>query len=135
MEPPFLFGVIPVEAIEQATWSAIFRDEHSSEKALYYLFPDQALDDRGAVRRFAMLRSLATNAVRAVAIWRSIDVLAGSPDVSDDDLFAFAAELASASRGAPMSTFYLADRFVRSLTKPAAVQVLESMCSGEPRRG
>jgi hypothetical protein len=125
-----LFDVVPIEAIEQATWSAIFRDEHSAEKALHYLFPDQALDDLGAVRRFAMLRSLAADAARAAAIWRSMDVLAGSPDVSDDDLFAFAAELASANRGAPMSTFYLADRFVRSLTKPAAVQVLESMCSG-----
>ena len=125
-----LFDVVPAEAIEQATWSAIFRNDASAENALRYLFPDQTLDDQGAVRRLEMLRLIATDRARAATIWRSIDVLAVSPDMTDEDLFAFAAELATTRRGAATSTFHLAGRFVRSLTNPDAVQVLESMCSG-----
>lgn len=125
-----LWDVMPMEQIQQATWSAIFRDSGSAERALRYLFPDQTLEDAGAVRRFEMLRLIAADGARAATIWRSIDVLADSPDVSDEDLFAFAAELAIGNRGVPMSTYHLADRFVRSLANPAAVQVLEAMCVG-----
>ena len=125
-----LAELVPAEAIEERTWAAIFRDNSSAENALRYLFPERPLDDHDAVRRLEMLRFIAADRARAAAIWRSIDVLAVSPDVTDDDLFAFAADLTTSNRGMPMSTFHLVDRFVRSLTNPATVQVLESMCSG-----
>lgn len=107
-----LWDVVPIEQIQQATWSSIFRDDASAEQALRYLFPDHTLEDAGAERRFAMLRLIAVDGIRAATIWRWIDTLAGSPDVSDDDLFTFAAELAVSNRGVPMSTYHLADRFV-----------------------
>ena len=99
---------MPIEAIEQTTWSAIFRDAGTAGNALRYLFPDEPLDDEDAVRRLGMLRLIAADQSRAAAIWRSIDVLANSPDVSDDAFFAFAAELAAADRGLPMSADHLA---------------------------
>lgn len=125
-----LWGDVPLEAIQQATWSAIFRSEGAAEHALRFLFPDEKLDDENAVGRLRMLRLIAADTSRAAAIWRSIDVLATSPDMSDEDLFAFAAELATSSRGVPMSTYHLADRFARSLANADAVLVLESMCAG-----
>lgn len=125
-----LWGIVPLEQIEQATWSAVFRNDGATEQALRYLFPDQTLGDAGAARRFEMLQVVAADGARAATIWRSADVLAGSPDVSDEDLFDFAAGLAVANRGIPLSTYHLSDRFVRSLTNPAAVLVLVAMCAG-----
>jgi hypothetical protein len=125
-----LWGDVPIKAIQQPTWSAIFRDDGAAEHALRFLFPEENLDDADAAGRLRMLRLVTADASRAATIWRSIDVLATSPDLSDHDLFAFAAELATANRGAPMSTYHLAERFVRSLANPDAVLVLESMCAG-----
>ena len=126
-----LFDVLPIAAIEEQTWSAIFRDPGSAEGALRYLFPDRSIDeDAHAVRRREMLRWVALDAARARGIWQSMDVLAGSPDLSDDDLFAFTAGLAGNHRGAPMSTYHLSDRLVRSLSRPDAVVTLEAMCAG-----
>ena len=125
-----LFNAVPIESIEEATWSAIFRDSRSTENALRYLFPEESLDDVRAVRRFEILRLIAKTPSQADLIWRSIDVLAVSPDVSDEDLFGFAAGLAETHRGAPMSTFHFADRLVRAIANPQTVAVLEAMCSG-----
>lgn len=126
-----LFDVLPIGAIEQTTWSVMFRDRGAAEMALRCMFPDRPIEeDAYAVRRLEMLRWVATDASRASVIWTSIDVLAGSPDLDDDDLFAFTAELAGSNRGAPMSTYHLADRLVRSLTHPDAVATLEAMCAG-----
>ncbi len=125
-----LFGVLPIAGIEEQTWSAIFRDGSSAERALAFLFPDHSVEtDEQAARRLEILRWAATDAHRARVIWESVDVIAGSPDVGDDALFAFAAELAGSNRGAPTSTFHLAERFVRSLTNPTAVETLEAMCA------
>jgi hypothetical protein len=126
-----LFEVLPIAAIEEQTWSAIFRDRGSAESALRYLFPEGSIDeDPLAVRRLQMLRWITADPARASVIWPSTDVLAGSPDLSDDDLFAFTAGLAGAHRGAPMSTHHLSDRLVRSLPRPDALATLEAMCAG-----
>lgn len=126
-----LFDVLPIEAIKEPTWSAIFRDRAAAEMALRYLFPDRSIEeDSQAVRRLEMLRWAATDVVRASMIWQSVDNIAGSPDVSDKDLFAFTARLAGSNRGAPMSTHHLADRLVRSLSSHDAVATLEAMCAG-----
>lgn len=126
-----LFGVLPIPAIEESTWSAIFRDRGSAEMALRYLFPDRSIEeDAQASRRLELLRWVATTAPRASLIWKSMDTIAASPDVSDEDLFAFASDLAGSNRGAPMSTHHLADRLVRSLASHDAVATLEAMCAG-----
>lgn len=126
-----LFDVLPIEAIEEPTWLAIFRDRGAAEMALRYLFPDRSIEeDSRAVRRLEMLRWAAIDGVRASMIWQSLDNIAGSPDVSDEDLFAFTAGLAGSNRGAPMSTHHLADRLVRSLSSHDAVATLEAMCAG-----
>ncbi|MBD8465338.1 hypothetical protein IFU30_03560 [Plantibacter sp. CFBP 8798] len=126
-----LFDVLPVTAITEPTWSAIFRDRSSAEQALRYLFPDHSvLGDPGAARRLRMMQWIAADPARAGVIWPSIDVLASSPDLSDKDLFAFTAVLARNQRGAPMSTHHLSDRLIRSLARPDAVATLESICAG-----
>lgn len=126
-----LFDVLPISAIEQSTWSAMFRDGSAAEMALRYVFPDRPIDeDVHAVRRLEMLRWVATDAYRASMIWASVDVLAASPDLDDEDLFTFTAGLAGSNRGAPRSTYHFADRLVRSLTRPDAVATLEAMCAG-----
>lgn len=126
-----LFGVLPIAAIEESTWSAIFRDRRSAEMALRYMFPDRSIEeDAQASRRLEILQWVAAAAPRANAIWQSMDNIAGSPDVSDEDLFAFTSGLAGSNRGAPMSAHYLADRLVRSLASHEAVATLEAMCAG-----
>lgn len=126
-----LFDILPIPAIEESTWSAIFRDRGSTEMALRYLFPDRSIgEDAQASRRLEMLRWAATAAPRASMMWKSIDNIAASPDVSDEDLFAFASDLAKSNRGAPMSTHHIADRLVRSLASHDAVATLEAMCAG-----
>lgn len=124
-----LWGVVPAGSIQPETWLAMFRDTTQTEHSLRFLFPGQNVpDDENAVTRFAMLRIATQDAACGERIWRSIDVLAGSPDVMDTELFAFAAELAVTNRGAPISTHHLADRFIRSLATPNAVLTLEAMC-------
>ncbi|MDQ0895780.1 hypothetical protein [Agromyces ramosus] len=126
-----LFGVLPIAAIEESTWSAIFRDRHSADMALRYLFPDRSIEeDARASRRLEILQWAATGAPRASVIWHSMDSIACSPDVSDEDLFAFTSDLARSNRGAPMSMHHLADRLVRSLASHDAVATLEAMCAG-----
>jgi len=126
-----LFDVLPITAIEQTTWSAIFRDSPATERALRYLFPDHSIEeDANATRRLEMLGWIAADPEHARMIWRSVDVIAGSPDIGDAQLFNFTAGLAGSNRGAPLSTYHLGDRLVRSLTGADAVATLESMCAG-----
>jgi hypothetical protein len=125
------FGVVAISAVEESTWSAMFRDRGSAERALRYLFPDRSIEeDQDASRRLEMLRCVAASASRASMIWQAVDCIAGAPDVRDADLFAFTAHLAGSNRGAPMSMHHLADRLVRSLSTHDAVVTLEAVCSG-----
>jgi hypothetical protein len=126
-----LFNVLPIARIEEPTWSAIFRNDGAAEDALRYLFPDWLIpEDPQATRRLEILRWIVSDKTRARAVWRSMNALARSPDLSDNGLFAFTAELAQSNRGAPTSTYVLADRLVRSLTNSHAVETLEAMCAG-----
>ncbi|WP_146082558.1 hypothetical protein [Rathayibacter sp. AY2B3] len=126
-----LFNILPITAIEESTWSAIFRDESSCESALRFLFPEHTIDDDPAgSRRIEILRWVAVHAGGGTNLWRASDVLAGSPDLSDVDLFSFTAGLAKSHRGAPLSMGVMSVRLVRSLNLPDAVTTLEAICAG-----
>jgi hypothetical protein len=125
-----LADIVPVAAIREETWAAIFKDASSTENALRYLFLEPLEEDGAAIRRLGLLRRLSADRSRASQIWRSLDTVARSADISDADFFAFGAELAESNRGKPMSMTGLVDRFTRSLANPDAGVVLEAMLSG-----
>lgn len=126
-----LHDVVPISAVWDTTWSAIFRDVGASGNALRYLFPSERVEqDPQSAKRLRMLESIATVDSRATAIWRSSDVLAASSDVDNQDLFGFLAKLSTRNRGAPASAHFLANRFINSLADPNAVTTLEAMCAG-----
>ena len=126
-----LYEIVRIDQINDTTWSAMFRDNLATDTCLRYLFPTDVLEgDPAAARRLQMLAKVCENSTRAAATWRALGTLAGSPDVSDDDLFDFAAGLAATNRGVPMSSQHLIERITRTLPAERTVKVLESMCSG-----
>ncbi len=123
-----LWGVVPAEAIQPETWATMFFDTSGANVPCVSCFQTERLTTTNAVRRFAMLRSVAMDPVRT-GIHLAFD---GRPCGQSRcrGLRTVRVRWGSSRRptATPISTHHLVDRFIRSIANPDAVVVLEAMC-------